>query len=852
MKVFDTSNLDEKMMPLLSAQEAAWIYNGLDVCVTAEVYNTLMAQLETEPENVRATYQTALNKMAPILEMGMRGTYIDENARQSTIIDLENDLASLDKKFQRIMREVFNSELNWRSPIQLKNLFYGILGLKEIKKRNSQGVFAATVNREALEYFDVYLYAKPLARFILAMRDIHKQLSFLKTEIDKDQRIRCTYNLAGTNTGRLASSMSEFGTGTNLQNVNRKLRYPFSADAGMYMCNVDLEQADGRNVGALCHNIFYDADAATIARMLERKTWDGPCGPEFASKFLDACEGGDLHTTVCRMTWPELDWPEEPKAWKKFCDGLIAHGQDSYRQLAKKLGHGCLTADHEVLTPSGWVSIAEKPNQIMAWNPVTEKLQWETPSHWEDKPWHGDMYEIKGNQYDMFATSDHRMPVFNRKGKFVEKPAEFISLYPEHDLKCIGKLADDARGTITENQARLVSAAMADAHIYENGSVRWGFSKERKKRRLEALLGDRKYRVTEYPERNETYYHLPASEVDFPLIKEAGPQMLDWGRAALEAWVDELRHWDGTFQPTFTWIYGKDREHMRWMHTICMLVGQSASYCSNGGHDCARVGLNKRRNRRIGSLNISIKPGNGIQVYCPTVPSSGFITRRNNVIMFSLNTNYYGTPRTMGKHAHVPTKLIEDFQNRYFTQFPAIKAWHNWTIGEIATHGTLTTPFGRRRMFFGRGNDASTWRKAIAYSPQSMTGEQIDRGLLQVWRRFPQVQLLNQVHDSILFQLPFREAEHLIPEVLKTMKVEIELRGGRPFSVPLEASGGWNWGYVQFYDKADFAAGRCRETSIGKIKDNQYGLVKWTGKEERERPSPKRRLQDYLKTGQIS
>lgn len=536
MKIFDTSTLTENTMPLLSSQEAAWIYNGLDVCVTAEVYNVLIGQLADEPANVQQTYQTALAKMAPIMEMSLRGTLIDEEARQSTITSLEADLAVLDAKFQRIMREVFGAELNWRSPLQLKNLFYGMLKLKEIKKRNAQGIFAATVNREALEYFNVYLFARPLAKFILAMRDIHKQLGFLRTEIDRDQRIRTTYNIAGTNTGRLASSMSEFGTGTNLQNVNRKLRYPFTADAGMYMVNVDLEQADGRNVGAICHNLFYEADAKRIAKLLELPVWRGVEGPEFASAFLNACESGDLHTSVCRMTWPELAWPEEKKLWKKFCDGLIAHGQDSYRQLAKKLGHG---------------------------------------------------------------------------------------------------------------------------------------------------------------------------------------------------------------------------------------------------------------------------------------------------------TNYYGTPRTMAKHAHVPTKIIEEFQSRYFTQFPTIKAWHNWTIQEIQTTGTLTTPFGRRRMFFGRGNDASTWRKAIAYCPQSMTGEQIDRGLLQIWRKFPQVQLLNQVHDSILFQVPFREAEHLIPEVLKTMQVTIELRGGRPFTVPLEAAGGWNWGYA---DK----------------NNNPYGLIKWTGKEERDRPSPKRRLRDFLASGRTS
>jgi len=513
MQIINTNSLTEQSIKRLDSDEASFIYNGLDVCVTAEIYNVLIAQLESDLPEVQQTYHNALAKMAPILEMSMRGTHIDEEARQSTINVLKKDLEKLDDKFQRIMREVLGEPLNWRSPTQLKNLFYRFLGIKEIKKRNQKGQYVATVNREALERFQVYLHAKPLARFVLILRDLHKQLSFLKTEIDKDQRIRTTYNIAGTNTGRLASSMSEFGTGTNLQNVNRKLRYPFTADPGMYMLNIDLGQADGRNVGATCYNLFYDSH-----------------GPEFAGTYLDACESGDLHTTVCRMTWPELSWPVESGEWKDFCDSLIAHGQDSYRQLAKKLGHG---------------------------------------------------------------------------------------------------------------------------------------------------------------------------------------------------------------------------------------------------------------------------------------------------------TNYYGTPRTMAKHTHVPTKVIEEFQSRYFKQFQCIPLWHKWVIEQIKEHGTITTLFGRRRMFFGRGNDASTWRKAIAYGPQSMTGEQIDRGLLYVWRKFPQVQLLNQVHDSILLQIPYNETVDLVPEILKTMQVVLELKGGRKFVVPLDAQGGWNWGKAS--------------------KDNIYGLVDWTGKEERDRPTPQKRIRDYFK-----
>lgn len=532
-RLFDTKYLDEKVMATLNENEASHIYNGLDCCVTAEIYNALTNQLDKEPPNVRATYEMSLAKLAPIMEMSMRGTWINEQSRRDTIKHLEADLAYVDANLQRLMTGLFDCQLNWRSPVQLKNLFYGMLGLKEIRKRNPQGAYVATVNREALESFLQYHHAKVFANHILFLRDVHKQLGFLRTEIDSDQRMRTNYNIAGTNTGRLASSMNEFGTGTNLQNVNRKLRFPFEADAGMYLFNVDLEQADGRNVGAICHNLFYEYDRRDIAKLMGVPKWEGPEGPEFASAYLDACESGDLHTLVCNLVWPELDWPEDRAAWKKFCDGLIAHGQDSYRQLAKKGGHG---------------------------------------------------------------------------------------------------------------------------------------------------------------------------------------------------------------------------------------------------------------------------------------------------------TNYYGTPFTMAKHLHTTRKIVENFQQEYFRAFPAIPAWHRSVINDIQTTGVVTSLFGRRRVFFGRGNDASTHRKAIAYNPQSCTGEQIDRGLYQVWKAFPQVQLLNQVHDSILFQVPWSEHEELIPEVLKVMKVELQLAGGRPFSIPLDAAGGWNWGY---FDKDH-------------PEKNPYGIRAWKGKEERYRPDPKRRLKDYL------
>ena len=517
MRLFNTAGLDEAMMRTLSEDEASWIYNGLDCCVTFEVFEAMSEELRSSPQNVNATYQLAIEKQAPIMEMSMRGLRVDQAALDKSLAELGARLTFLEKRFAALTEIIVGGPVNWRSPAQVKQLFYHSLNIKPIKKRNSQGIYADTVNEEALNKLCLHFWAQPLAKLILAMRDCGKKMGFLRTERDADGRLRSSLNIAGTNTGRLSSSMGDFGTGTNLQNVDTALRFPFIADARMILINVDLEQADARNVGAIIHETFYESH-----------------GPVEAAKFLDACESGDLHTTVCRMAWTDLPWPDERKGWRAVADGK-AYGDLSYRDMAKKLGHG---------------------------------------------------------------------------------------------------------------------------------------------------------------------------------------------------------------------------------------------------------------------------------------------------------TNYYGTPPTMARHTHLATSIIESFQKRYFGAFPLIKEWHNWTINELKTSGVLTTLYGRRRHFFGRGDDASTWRKGIAYCPQSMTGHQIDMGLLNLWRHMPEAELLMQVHDSILFQVPLRRLDELLPKAMELLKYPYTLRGGREFFVPLEAQVGWNWGKMET-DKA------------GNVTGNPWGITKWKGDEKR-MPPPTMRLEDYL------
>lgn len=307
MKVYDTTILNLK-----SETEKLWVYNGLDCCLTVEIFNVISQGLDNL---TRGTYEFSKSLQAPILEMNMRGVLIDEVQRHELVMTYREELVKLETQLLRILSEGLGwATFNWRSNAQLIKLFYDQMNISPVKKRNTKGEMVPTVNREALEKLKGYFYAQPIISHILAMRDLGKRIGVLETEIDPDGRIRTSYNIAGTTTGRLSSSMSDFGTGTNLQNIEQRLRRIFISDPGFKFANIDLKSGDSFGVGMILAERFG------------------------SSKYLDACESGDIHTAVARLAWKDLPWPETGQ--KAFADSTEGYRGHSIRDLSKKLGHG--------------------------------------------------------------------------------------------------------------------------------------------------------------------------------------------------------------------------------------------------------------------------------------------------------------------------------------------------------------------------------------------------------------------------------------------------------------------------------------------------------------------------------
>jgi len=305
VKIIDTSRLTPAR---LTPQEREYVYNGLDCCITAEVLEVLQPQLDNI---TRATYEFSKDLQGPVLDMRLRGVLVDEPRRIFVLEKYDEQLDGLASQLERIVREgVGLIGFNWGSTKQLQELFYGRLGIPPIKRKGRP-----TVDRDALESMEQYLVARPIISSLKAMRDISKKISVLRTEIDPDGRMRTSYNIGGTNTGRLSSSFNEFGAGTNLQNIEDLLRSVFIADKGMKMGYFDAEQGESRVVGGIEYRLFNDG------------------------RYLDACETGDLHTSVAKMVWPDLHWTGDPEADKALAE-LPYYRHYSRRFMCKKIGHG--------------------------------------------------------------------------------------------------------------------------------------------------------------------------------------------------------------------------------------------------------------------------------------------------------------------------------------------------------------------------------------------------------------------------------------------------------------------------------------------------------------------------------
>jgi len=157
-------------------------------------------------------------------------------------------------------------------------------------------------------------------------------------------------------------------------------------------------------------------------------------------------------------------------------------------------------------------------------------------------------------------------------------------------------------------------------------------------------------------------------------------------------------------------------------------------------------------------------------------------------------SNYGMGARTFAKNAGISERDAERLLRQYFATYPRIKLWHAATAETIRRTRVLRTPFGRRRIFWNRWDD-SLVKEGLAFVPQSTIADAVNLAIINLHRRLQgrhDIQLLLQVHDSIVAQARTVVLEEACEMIKKEMMVPIPI-AGKTLIVPVDVKVGQNW-----------------------------------------------------------
>jgi len=285
----------------MSDLETLWTYNCKDAAVTLECKHEL--EKEMADLGVRHTYDYMMGLLEPLLFMMLRGVRIDVETLAWHQNSYQDSLAKREAHFATVYPGI-----NPHSSAQIRNLVYNTLGLPPVLLKGKP-----TANADALEKLAV---KHPDVAEVLGIRKDRKMLStYIDVPVDPvDKRMRFSLNSTGAETGRLSSSGSVFGSGTNLSNWPKKIRDTVVPEPGMVFTQADLK-------GAEALVVMYES------------------GDEVGIKMMD--EGKNIHIhTATDILWPGLteeDILEDQKKGKE-------EGRDPIKikyDIAKRIRHLC-------------------------------------------------------------------------------------------------------------------------------------------------------------------------------------------------------------------------------------------------------------------------------------------------------------------------------------------------------------------------------------------------------------------------------------------------------------------------------------------------------------------------------
>lgn len=221
-------------------------YNGIDTWVTHSAAEQMLAD-ELTDSAFQKTYTHEMGLIRPLWDISLRGCPIDQTAMFNLKIDLQREVHLIEAGL-----EVYaGAKLNPRSNPQVATFLYDTMGIGSVAKGGKTKTGKWKMDDTTLADLQLKVKDARQRTAIKMVREARERLSliskFCDIELDSDGRMRCHYDPAKTDTGRL-SSRAFYPTkrGTNLQNVPRdtRVRAVFVPDRGRTFAYADLKSAE--------------------------------------------------------------------------------------------------------------------------------------------------------------------------------------------------------------------------------------------------------------------------------------------------------------------------------------------------------------------------------------------------------------------------------------------------------------------------------------------------------------------------------------------------------------------------------------------------------------------------------
>ena len=158
--------------------------------------------------------------------------------------------------------------------------------------------------------------------------------------------------------------------------------------------------------------------------------------------------------------------------------------------------------------------------------------------------------------------------------------------------------------------------------------------------------------------------------------------------------------------------------------------------------------------------------------------------------------NYGLGYKTFALYNEMEERDAKEIVRRYHEDaYPCIRQWHVKIKRQLAKDKTLSNCFGRKRKFIDAWG-MELWLDAYSFIPQSTVVDMVNIGMTNAFDdKSLDFQLLAQVHDSILIQVPpewEKAAKDCKKIALDYMMPTIQY-GAREFQIPTDVKVGYDW-----------------------------------------------------------